>query len=81
MLLHWAEIGFWTTGLRLQVLLMHEYWMVPTFVMMHTWPERQVWAEPLGSGSQVTAPQAAVWTVQMPPAQTACVRPPLGQLS
>ena len=30
MLEHWAETGFWTTGLRLQVL--HANWMVPTLV-------------------------------------------------
>jgi hypothetical protein len=32
MLEHWAEMGFWTTGLKLQVLLIHANWMVPTLV-------------------------------------------------
>jgi hypothetical protein len=51
------------------------------FTMTHISPEEQVRADPLGSGSQVTVPQAAVSTVQLPPVQTACVRPPLGQVS
>jgi hypothetical protein len=65
----------------LQVLLMHAYEEAPEFTTTQIWPDEQVRADPLGSGSQVTVPQAAVSTVQLPPAQTAWVRPPLGQLS
>ena len=66
----------------LQVLLMHAYEEAPEFTTTQICPEEQVrLVDPLGSGSQVTVPQAAVSTVQLPPAQTAWVRLPLGQLS
>jgi hypothetical protein len=71
----------WDTGLVVQGLLAHPNEEEPEFTMTQICPEEQVRPNPLGSGSQVTVPQAAVSTVQLPPAQTAWVRPPLGQLS
>ena len=65
----------------LQVLLIHAYEKAPEFTTTQICPEEQVRPNPIGSGSQVTVPQAAVSTVQLPPAQTAWVRLPLGQLS
>ena len=71
---HWEVTGPWP-----QALSTHWAWTAPDSVTRQIFPEGQV--SELGAPVQLTVPQAALWTVQVPAAQVACVRPVLGQLS
>lgn len=66
------------TGPWPQLLVTHWAWTAPASVIRHICPEGQV--SVLGP-LQVMLPQAAVWTAQVPPLQTAWVRFVLGHPS